>query len=305
MDSRLSKGDKDILSLIALYRILTVSQLAALTQRSRQVIRRRLRYLSGEDLIINRMRGYGRSSGRPEEIILLAEKAASIPKNEGLFSESIPLIAPKNIDAIAVDHDLLINWFYIHLIQVEKSIPDLTINPHAPGLLMNTQGSHVFFDSRIRLESNDDFIEFIPDGIFTIWHKELEKGLLFFLEVDMDTEPVASLDRNSKDIRQKILNYQTIFRNGQYKRFEKIFHFKLNGFRLLFLTNSPARSTSLSRLVQEMPPSDFIWFTNQEKMFTGGLSAEIWVRGGEIDHPPQSIMGSDLATQTPVMGSIK
>lgn len=237
--------------------------------------------------------------------MFLAEKSARILKNEGLFSESIPLISPKNIDAIAVDHDLLINWFYIHLIQVDNSIPDLAIEPWSPGFLTNNQGSHVFFDPRIRIESDDDFIEFIPDGIFTIWHKGLEKGLLFFLEVDMDTEPVASMDRNSKDIRQKILNYQAIFRNGHYKRFEENFRMKFNGFRLLFLTNSPARSTSLSRLAQEMPPSDFIWFTNQEKMFSDGLSAEIWVRGGKLDHPLQSVIGPNLATQAPVVDNIK
>jgi len=251
------------------------------------------------------MRGYGRSSGRPEEIVLLAEKAASILKNEGSFLESIPLISPKNIDAIAVDHDLLINWFFIHLIQVDNSIPDLAIEPWSPGFLTNNQGSHVFFDPRIRIESEDDFIEFIPDGIFTVWHKELEKGLLFFLEVDMDTEPVASMDRNSKDIRQKILNYQAIFRSGHYKRFENVFQFKFNGFRLLFLTNSSTRSTSLSRLFQEMPPSDFIWITNQEKMFVEGLSAEIWTRGGKKDQAPQSILGPDLAIKFPLLDSIK
>lgn len=305
MDLRLNKGDKEILSFIALYRILTVSQIAALTQRSRQVIRRRLRSFSGEDLIITRMRGFGRSSGRPEEIIFLADKAARIFKDEALFSESIPLISPKNIDAIAVDHDLLINWFFIHLIQLEKTITDLTINPHAPGVLMKNHGNHGFFNPYIRIKSENDFIEFIPDGIFSIWHKGMEKGLLFFLEVDMDTEPVASLDRNPKDIRQKILNYQAIFRNGHYKRFEKIFGFKFNGFRLLFLTNSPARSTSLSRLVQEMPPSDFIWLTNQEKMFSEGLSAEIWVRGGKMDRSPQSIIKPNLAIQAPVLDNIK
>ena len=305
MDSRFTKGDKEILSLIALYRILTVSQLAALSQRSRQVIRRRLRFFSGQDLIITRIRGFGRGSGRPEEIIFLAEKAASILKNEGFFSESISLILPQNIDSIAVDHDLLINWFYIHLIQMEKSVPDLTISPHAPGFLMKNQGEYGFFDPRIRIEPEDDLIEFIPDGIFTILHKGFGKGLLFFLEVDMDTESIASLDRNPNDVRQKILNYQAIFRNSHYKRFEKIFGLKFNGFRLLFLTNSPARSASLSRLVQEMPPSDFIWLANQEKMFSDGLSAEIWARGGKMDRSPQSILGSDRATQTPVIDSIK
>jgi hypothetical protein len=103
----------------------------------------------------------------------------------------------------------------------------------------------------------------------------------------------------------EVMTYQTTFRSGYYKRFEDIFNFKFHGFRLLFLTNSPARSTSLSRLVQEMPPSDFIWLTNQEKMFSDGLSAEIWARGGKTDRPPQSIIGSDLSVRAPLIGSIK
>jgi len=219
-----------------------------------------------------------------------------------MFSNGLDL---HPIHAIAVDHELLINWFYIHLIQVEKSIPELSINPHAPGFLINKKDSYGLLDPRIRIESDDDFIEFIPDGIFTIWHKGMRKSLLFFLEVDMDTEPMASLDRSPKDIRQKIINYHAIFRNGYYKRFEKIFACKFNGFRLLFMTNTPARSTSISRLVREMPPSDFIWLTNQEEMFSHGLASEIWVRGGEGNRPPQSIIGPNLATKTSIMDNIK
>ncbi|MCG6880956.1 MAG: replication-relaxation family protein [Deltaproteobacteria bacterium] len=305
MALKLTKGDKEILTLIGLYRMLTVSQIAALARRSRQVIRRRLRYLSGEGLIVNRIRGFGRSSGRPEEIILLTGKSSGILQNEGLHTESVPLISPENIDAIAVDHDLLINWFYIHLIQIEKSIPELTINTHAPWFGANKEGKHALFDPRIRVKSDEHLTEFIPDGIFTIRHKGLRKSLLFFLEVDMDTEPIASLDRSPNDIRQKVINYQAIFRNGNYKRFENIFGFKFNGFRLLFMTNSPTRSTSLSRLVREMPPSDFIWLTNQGEMFSHGLASEIWVRGGKIDQPAQSIIGSNLAAKTSVIESIK
>lgn len=50
----------------------------------------------------------------------------------------------------------------------------------------------------------------------------------------MGTESIASMDRNPKDIRQKILNYQTLFRTCSYKRFETIFNASLNGFRLRF-----------------------------------------------------------------------
>ena len=306
MDLRLNSGDKKILSLIALYRILTVSQLAAITPRSRQVIRRRLRFLFGNNLILMKMRGFGRGSGRPEDIISITEKASELLQNEGMFSESISLIPRENIDFLAVDHDLLINWFYIHLIQIHQSIPDLAINPRAPGFLLNNTEKHYnFFKSLIRIETGNNYIEFVPDGIFTIWHRGIRKSLLFFLEVDMGTESGASLDRNPKDVRQKISNYQALFGTDHSKRYEEIFKSKYNGFRLLFLVNSFSRLASLCRLVQEMPPSDFIWLTDQERMFTNGLSAEIWARGGHYDNPPQSIFGPRLACEAPVLGLIR
>jgi len=302
MDLRLNRGDKKILSSIALYRILTVSQLAAVTRRSRQVIRRRLRFLFDKNLILMKMRGFGRGSGRPEDIISITEKAAELLLNEGIFSEGISLIHKKDIDFLAVDHDLLINWFYIHLIQIPQSLPDLTINPHAPSFLLNHEEKHYdFFKSLIRIETGDGFIEFVPDGIFTICHRGIGKSLLFFLEVDMGTESRASLDRRPKDVRQKISNYQALFRTGHYKRYEEIYKSKYYGFRLLFLINSSSRLVSLCRLIQEMPPSDFIWLTDQERMFTNGVSAEIWARGGRYDDPPRSILGPKLACEAPVL----
>ena len=52
----------------------------------------------------------------------------------------------------------------------------------------------------------------IPDGVFTISHQE--KTLLFFLEVDMGTETLASTKQGTGDVRQKIINYQSLFYNG-------------------------------------------------------------------------------------------
>ena len=306
MDLRLKRRDMKILSLIALYRILTVSQLSAIIQRSRQVIRRRLRFLSHKNLIITRMRGLGGGSGRPEDIILITEKAAKLLQNEGFFSDNVPWISQKSIDSLAIDHDLLINWFYILLIQIEQVTPDLTIKPHSPGFLMKKgEKPYKVFESRIRIERRDNLIEFVPDGIFTVWHKDIGKSLLFFLEVDMGTEPKASLERNPKDIRQKISNYQDLFRTGYYKLYERIFDSKLNGFRLLFLTNTTSRHAALCRLVREMPPSDFIWLSDQERMFTHGVSAKIWTRGGRYDDPPESILGPKMACETPVSPIIR
>jgi hypothetical protein len=49
-----------------------------------------------------------------------------------------------------------------------------------------------------------------------------------------------------------------------------------------------------------MQPSDFIWLVDQERMFSHGLSAKIWARGGRNEDPPQSILGHHLACEIPV-----
>ena len=145
----------------------------------------------------------------------------------------------------------------------------------------------------------------IPDGVFTITKKDAKKTLLFFLEVDMGTETLAKTKRVPGDIRQKIINYQTLFRSNHYKRYEKIFNAELNGFRLLFLANMPARMKAICNLVQQMPPSNFIWVTNQERMFSHGISAEIWARGGQYKKPPESILSQKFAFKAPVVDKIR
>jgi hypothetical protein len=79
-----------------------------------------------------------------------------------------------------------------------------------------------------------------------------------------------------------------------------VFDSKFNGFRLLFLANSATRLVSLCKLVQGMPPSDFVWLVDQGKMFSSGLSAKIWVRGGREEDPPESILGPKLACELPL-----
>jgi len=114
---------------------------------------------------------------------------------------------------------------------------------------------------------------------------------LFFLEVDLGTETLASPKRELTDIRQKILNYGTCFDTQVYKRYERLWHCQLNGFRLLFLTDTSSRMSKICSLAREMQPSDFIWVTQKDRMFEDGISADIWARGGRLDISPQSILG--------------
>jgi hypothetical protein len=141
----------------------------------------------------------------------------------------------------------------------------------------------------------------IPDAIFRIRDSEQGKSVLFFLEVDMGTETLASPKRGAKDIRQKVLNYQGLFRSGKYRILDGLWGSSFQGFRLLFLANSPERMAFLCRLVQEMPPCDFIWVTDQERMFSSGLADAIWARGGNTSKPPEAIVNREMSRPSPVL----
>ena len=128
-------------------------------------------------------------------------------------------------------------------------------------------------------------IKFTPDTVFSIGDSLANKTCLFFLEVDCGTETIVSPKRDTNDIRHKIIKYQWYFQSGGYKRYEEVFATKLNGFRLLFLTSTHGRLVALCQLAQEMKPSNFIWLTECGRLFTEGVSAEIWARGGDLQAP--------------------
>ena len=297
MTSTITKNDRELLASIGEHKALTVKQLSILSQRSSQVVRRRMRTLIEEELIITEIHGYGRDRGRPVDLIFLTEKGASLLSKEGI---SPGYFTDKAEIPLSIDHLLLVNWFRIHLLQIEKSLPQIIVHyltPNSP-----TRDNTSLSKTHSASNGPDRTTEFIPDGVFSITSKGIEKKtLLFFLEVDMGTETLASMNRNRNDIREKVLRYQALFRSGNYKRYEGVFDSKFNGFRLLFLANSTARLSSLCRLVREMPPSDFIWLTDQEKMFSHGLSAKIWARGGRNEDPLQSILGPGLSCEIPLM----
>jgi len=154
------------------------------------------------------------------------------------------LVSEKTLRSLPVDHDLLINWFHINLLEIQSIHPQLKV----AGFTTNTTPS-----SQIVTDSS-----FIPDGIFAIRDTESSKALLFFLEVDMGTETTASPSRSPNDFRQKVHNYQNLFRIEKYKQCRKLSRSSFNGFRLLILSNIHARHATLCSLVQEMPPSNFI-----------------------------------------------
>jgi len=204
--------------------------------------------------------------------------------NEAVFGDAVSSQA----------HQLLLNWVRAHLHHVGTVVPQLHIqflahnSPFLPPKFSNLSigTGPVPGDARpprsIRIE---------PDAVFSISDTTQDKTVLFFLEVDRGTEILASPKRTATDIRQKILNYGVCFDTCAYQKYEELWNCQLNGFRLLFVTDSIVRLSNLCTLVQAMAPSDYIWLTTADRMFEDGISAEIWARGGRLDASPHSILG--------------
>ena len=302
MAFKLNKNDQELLAFLAECRVLTLSQVASIQKKSKQVTRRRMRALEEAGVILSGTQGFGRFRGRPGKFLSVARKGADLLNLEGIPLENV--IYNFNEENLRLlDHQILVNWFRIHLQYIEQVIPQLSIqflSPTSPFLKRDQDNRPFIFEPHPIEGRERQSNGFTPDGVFSISHSEKNKTLLFFLEVDLGTESIASPKRHPRDIRQKVTNYQRHFQSGQYKRYEKIWNCSLKGFRLLFLTNTNGRLAALCRLVQQMPPSDFVWLTDQERMFSHGLSAEIWFPGGRQDTPPESILGPEMASQIPI-----
>ena len=120
MAKKITNSDVKLLSWIAEYKFLTAKQLGALSKRSFQVIRRRLRFLKSKSFIIMQERAFGEGPGRLENIVILTEKGLKLLKGKDILSNHARYVTNASKDSIFVNHDLLVNWVFIHLVQVGR-----------------------------------------------------------------------------------------------------------------------------------------------------------------------------------------
>lgn len=292
--NNLTKKDLSFLYLIAEYIILLADQIALLNFTKKRMVQRRISKLSKLNLVNVIPRTFGASIGRPENIISLNENGLKVLKEEKLIDPKIPLERCNVDNSKTIEHELLINWSRIHSQYIRKKLPYLKIDfisSKTPFLPIRSNGLPLISES---FSVKNSHINFIPDGVFYINNENQNKSLLFFLEVDRGTESLKSNNSNSNNILSKIKNYRIYFYSGKYKRYQKKWNTLFNGFRLLFLTNSPERSKSISNLVNTEKTNDFIWIADQYDMFKKGLGGKIWARGGRNNAPQQSILGPTL-----------
>jgi hypothetical protein len=254
--------------------------------------RKTIRKLAGQSLVDvthHVMRG---SAGRPENVIVPREKAIRILKERNMIDPDIPTELLSKTDYRTLGHQLLTNWVRIGLERVVQLKSNLNVDYLNP---LTNQNLYEF-----GLTGSAATSRLIPDGIFTITDSIQHKSLLFFLEVDMGTEVLASDRILTKDIKKKVLGYQAIFKNGLYRRLGGTSETTFGGFRVLFVANNKPRLDQLCRLVISIPSTGFVWLTDESRLFDPGVSGKIWVRGGDHGIEMQSILGTSQAFDCPI-----
>jgi len=302
--SKRQSKDVEILTSLAEYRCLSIPQLAALHFSSLQTARTARGRLDRDGLVEPVHRGYGKKPGRPDFLLALSEGGINRLKDERILPNSLKSKTVSCPGSNFIEHQLLLNWVCIHVRRLGNESDDLGTGfflSNSKHLSCNADRTFSIADKVTSNGLGSDPISFIPDGVFCIESIAQRKALLFFVEIDMATETVSSSKMDSNDFHQKIKNYQAYFRTNGYKRYEKGWRRKFKGFRLLVVTNTSSRMESLCRLVEGLPPSDFVWLTHESLLLDHGISGKIWTRGGRLDSPPESILGPSLAHCSPIL----
>jgi len=291
---KMSSNDIEIITAISEFRNMTPSQITVFSQKNKQVIWRRLRILEKEGLIQAIKREFGRGRGRPENSLGVTEYGLKALKEKGILDENIPYEKVGSVSINNTDHQLLLNWFRIHLEHIENALPRITVKvmTYNSPFLPKCSNDRIFITNFLPCGDNERGIKFTPDAVIIITDSVTGKSCLFFLEVDCGTETIASPKRDMTDIRQKISNYGMYFDGMGYKRYEDVFKHNFNGFRLLFLTHTHGRLVALCKLTQEIPSTDFVWLTEFNSITEKSISDAIWVKGGHLQCPRHSILGS-------------
>ena len=291
--------DLSLLATVAEYRVLLARQIALLHGTGLRAAQKRVSSLYAKGYLAMASHDANWLRGRPESVYSVTEKAAALLQEEGTVASATPANRITGDAIVHIGHELLVNWFRIHLRELDKHIPDLSTEFHSaqtPCLPLRQNGMPTIADV---VCVNDAKEWFIPDGVLSIASQKQGKRLLFFLEIDLATESLRSANSNVATISQKIRSYRAYFLARGYKRYDKVGTPHLHGFRVLFLTNTPPRRESICRFIQTNSALDFIWITDAEQLFRHGIAASIWARGGK-SAPLDAILGPALACELPL-----
>ena len=123
--AELSSRKLELLKSIAEYRVLLTAQVALLNGTRQRAAEKATQMLRHQGYLTFSHYEFEGNRGRPRGVCSLTERGAEILKRDGLIDAEIANHRMTGEEIVHVSHELLINWFRIHLLQLDIHIPDL------------------------------------------------------------------------------------------------------------------------------------------------------------------------------------
>ena len=220
MSSFLASHDGQLLLVIAEYRILTPDQLAVQCDRNAAATRRRLAILRDMGLVEIRARSLHVGRGHPESLVSLSENGAECLKALGLIDADAPTDQLTAGSLKCIRHEEVVNEVRVQLTLMNRHLDGLSAVYHASTPPVQPRAGHGVAcpGNGSPQDACGQDHELIPDGVFALTHTKIGKTLLFFLEVDMGTQPLISNRAQNRDVRSKLTRYQALLGDGGYRR---------------------------------------------------------------------------------------
>jgi hypothetical protein len=241
--------------------------------------------------------------GHPESLVSLSENGAECLKALGLIDADAPTDQLTAGSLKCIRHEEVVNEVRVQLTLMNRHLDGLSAVYHASTPPVQPRAGHGVAcpGNGSPQDACGQDHELIPDGVFALTHTKIGKTLLFFLEVDMGTQPLISNRAQNRDVRSKLTRYQALLGDGGYRRYEALLGVggPFKGFRVLFVAEGPSRLAALCRLIRDTPPSHFVWATDAARVRSRGIWAPIWTAGGNVAVPSHSILGSVAPERPP------
>ena len=113
-----------LLKLTAEYRVLLTTQVALLCGIGLRAAQKKIMMLRDNGYLTLSRHDFTSIRGRPESVCSLTHRGVELLKRESLIDSEIANHRITGEEIVHVSHELLINWFRIHLLQVDNHISD-------------------------------------------------------------------------------------------------------------------------------------------------------------------------------------
>lgn len=289
-NANLTERDKAILRHVYDFTRLLPAQIQGLVAfPSLKKAQRRLTCLVKKGLLVRERLGNPGSGSRPF-IYAIGKKGVGVVSEGRAFKPSHNKLRSRN-DSTMLEHLIRVNDFIVNLITSCKGsqyacsyIPEYVGKEGIgkPDRYVSMKVPHPLH--------RDRELAFIPDIVVCL-EREGRKAL-FFVEIDLGTEPLEASYGSRRDFYLKLMAYSVCSRDRCFERWSREFSYDFSGFRLLVVTSSEERLANISKIVarDDVGIDDMVLLSTVEKLENNSVLGGVWRMPGDANGKMHSIV---------------